>query len=61
MGLGAVWTGIYPMEERVLAFQSLLKTPDNVIPLGLIVVGYAEKMPQPVDRFKPERIHREVW
>ena len=61
MGLGAVWTGIYPMEERVLAFQSLLKTPDNVIPLGLIVVGYAETMPQPVDRFKPERIHREVW
>ena len=61
MGLGAVWTGIYPMQNRVLAFQTLLNMPDEVIPLGLIVVGYAEKMPQPVDRFKPERIHHEMW
>lgn len=61
MGLGAVWTGIYPMQNRVLAFQTLLNMPDEVIPLGLIVIGHAETMPQPVDRFKPERIHHEKW
>lgn len=61
LGLGAVWTGIHPMQDRVIAFQRLVNAPDNVIPLGLIVVGYAKEMPQPVSRFKPERIHSEVW
>lgn len=61
MGLGAVWTGIHPMQDRVIAFQRLLNLPDSVIPLGLIVIGYAQTMPKPVCRFKPERIHNEVW
>lgn len=61
MGLGAVWTGIYPMQDRVIAFQRLVHAPDNVIPLGLIVVGFAHEYPQPVSRFKPERIHNENW
>lgn len=61
LGLGAVWTGIYPMQDRVIAFQRLVNTPDEVIPLGLIVIGHTQSMPQPVSRFKPERIHNDTW
>ena len=31
-GLGAVWTGVYPMEERVDGLKALLKLPENIIP-----------------------------
>ncbi len=39
-GLGAVYTGVYPMEERVEGLKTLLKLPENIIPLALIVIGY---------------------
>ena len=45
-GLGAVWTGVYPMEERVDGIKELLELPKNIIPLVLIVIGHpAEKLP----------------
>ncbi|UOD34033.1 hypothetical protein DSN97_07635 [Deferribacteraceae bacterium V6Fe1] len=38
-------------------FKNYFKLPENIIPLGLIVLGYSPKSGFPVDRFKPERIH----
>jgi len=35
-GLGAVWLGVYPIEERVAGFRNLLGVPDHVIPFALI-------------------------
>jgi nitroreductase len=61
MGLGAVWLGIYPREERVKALQKLLNLPEHIVPLSLISIGYpAEKKP-PADRFDPSRIHHNGW
>ncbi|MBZ4671848.1 nitroreductase family protein [Deferribacterales bacterium Es71-Z0220] len=57
LNLQTVWCGIYPNEERVKDFKRYFKLPENVIPLGLIVLGYSKKSGFPVDRFKPERIH----
>jgi len=60
-GLGAVWLGIYPREERVKALQKLLNLPEHIVPLSLISIGYpAEKKP-PADRFDPSRIHHNGW
>ena len=61
LGLGAVWTGIYPLPERVEAFRALLGMPENVTPMALLVMGYPAEHPAPKDRFRPERIHREKW
>lgn len=57
MGLGAVWCGIYPIEERVKDMSSLLKLPENVIPLALVPVGYPSGNPQPKDKFNAGRVH----
>lgn len=56
MGLGAVWTGAYPAEERCKAISAKLSLPDNLVPLNMIVIGYPAEHPQPKDKFKEENI-----
>lgn len=60
-GLGAVWTGIYPMQDRVENFRRYFGLPDAVVPLGLVVLGWPDQRPGPENRFKPERIHDNHW
>ncbi|MGC8742118.1 MAG: nitroreductase family protein [Candidatus Sumerlaeaceae bacterium] len=61
LGLGAVWTGVYPREERVGGARKLFGIPDTVIPLALIFVGYPAERPAPENRFCEERIHWNRW
>ncbi|MCX8083700.1 MAG: nitroreductase family protein [Calditerrivibrio sp.] len=56
--LQTVWCGIYPSEERVKEFVELFELPAHIIPLALIVIGYSDKKGFEVDRYKPERIHK---
>lgn len=56
MGLGAVWTGAYPSEDRCKAIGATLSLPDNLIPLNMVVIGYPAEHPQPKDKFKEENI-----
>ena len=49
LGLGAVWTGLYPNEERSKAVRTLLKAPENIVPLCTIVIGHPAEQPQPKD------------
>jgi nitroreductase len=60
-GLGAVWTGIYPREERVADMRKLMKLPEAVVPLAFIVLGYPNEAPPPQDRYREERVHKNGW
>lgn len=60
-GLGAVWLGIFPDSERVFGMQSLLEMPKDIRPVALVAVGHPAAVPEPVDRFNPERVHRNKW
>ncbi|MDH4156191.1 MAG: nitroreductase family protein [candidate division Zixibacteria bacterium] len=61
LGLAAVWTGFYPIEERVVGMRKLLGLPENIIPLALVPIGYgAEKKPRE-DRYRPDRVHHNGW
>lgn len=60
-GLGAVWTGIYPIEERVQGFRELLDLPEEVIPLALVVLGYPDQTPPAQERYREDRVHRNMW
>ena len=47
MGLGAVWVGLYPSEDRVARIRKLVNLPSHVVPLCLVPIGYpAEQIPR---------------
>ena len=56
LGLGAVWTGTYPSEERVAAVSEVLKLPEYIIPLCTIVIGYPAENLTPKDKWNPENV-----
>jgi nitroreductase len=56
LGLGAVWTGCYPMEERMANVSQVLNLPETIIPLCVIVMGYPNEQPDPKDKWKPENV-----
>ncbi len=57
LGLGAVWTGIYPMEDRVDGFRKAFGLPEHVIPLGLVPIGYPAQQPGIQDRYTEEKVY----
>jgi len=61
LGLGTVWVGVYPVEERMAGFRRLLAIPEHVHPFALIPVGWSTGPFKAADRSRPERIHRESW
>jgi len=60
-GLGAVWLGVHPLEERVSGFRRLLGLPEHIVPLSLVPIGFPAVRKPREDRFDPSRVHRERW
>ena len=56
LGLGAVWTGLYPNEERANAVRDIVKAPEHIVPLCTIVIGHPADTPTPKDKWKPENV-----
>ncbi|GFM37269.1 nitroreductase family protein [Desulfovibrio psychrotolerans] len=60
-GLGGVWCGLWPVEERVEAFRELVGVPEHIIPLALIPVGVPDQNAGPQDRYDAAKIHWNRW
>lgn len=60
-GLGAVWLGIYPREERVTGMRKLLKIPEHVTPFSLVSIGYPAEQKPKANRYNVSRIHYNKW
>lgn len=61
MGLGAVWTGVYPSRERTAQVQELLGLPEYIIPMCIVPVGIPAEQPAVKQKFKEENIHYNRW
>ena len=61
LGLGAVWTGVYPVMERTAEVANVLNCPKNIVPLALVRVGYPDEAPEPKNKFKEENISYEKF
>lgn len=57
LGLGAVWTGVYPIAERVAGVREALAMPDSIVPLAVVPIGYPTADQAPKDKWKPEKVH----
>ncbi len=55
-GLGAVWIGVYPLEERMEKVRRIIELPEGTEPFSLVAAGYPEKKAQKVNyRYDPSR------
>jgi nitroreductase len=61
IGLGSVWTGIHPLEDRVEKAREIFRLPGTLIPLGLVVVGHPRTEQKRENRFAPEKVRRNLW
>lgn len=61
MGLNTVWCGIYPMEELIRPFKDTLGIPEDVIPVGMAVVGYGDEEKPSNERYIASKVHIEKW
>ena len=60
-GLGGVWLGVHPREDRIAHLRGLFDLPPHVVPVGVIAAGYPAETHPPRTRFTEARVHRERW
>ena len=61
LGLGAVWCGVHPSEERVKEIGEILGIEAPVRPLNIIVIGHPAETKEPRTQYDQSRVHRETW
>jgi nitroreductase len=61
MGLGAVWTAVYPEDSRVRSVRQILGIPSHVVPLNVIPLGIQAGREKPKDKYDPKQIHWNRW
>ena len=61
LGLGSVWTGTYPSEERCAAVSEVLGLPETLIPLNTIVIGYPDGEVTPKDKWQESNISYNMY
>ncbi len=60
-GLGAVWLGVFPRDERVAPLRALAGLPEHVLPIGLMAVGVPAETREAPDRYEADKVHFEQW
>jgi nitroreductase len=61
LGLGAVWLGVYSIDERVAAIQKLLELPQNIVPFSIVSIGYPAEIKSHAERYDPTKVHYGKW
>lgn len=61
LGLGSVWLGVYPNKARAEGISKAFNLPKNIIPVGIVVLGYADETKGRENRFDAGKIHKETW
>lgn len=56
-GLGAVWLGFHPIEDRTLKLKEYLNVPDYCIPFSVICVGYPDAESEVNLRYDENKVH----
>lgn len=56
LGLGGVWCGIYPEEDRMSRLSEILGLPHNLRPLDILPFGYPEVPVVPKDKWDPKKV-----
>ena len=60
-GLGAVWLGFHPIEERTLRLKEYLEIPDYCIPFSVICVGWPAQDSEVKLRYDENKVHYDKY
>ena len=62
LGIGSVWLGTWPQENKMAAQKELFRLPEGIVPHSIIAFGFpaGETKVQP-ERFEEDRVHLEKW
>jgi len=61
IGLGTVWTGVYPLEDRMEGMRKTFEIPDNIYPFAIVPIGWPDTNFKSMDRYNASLIHNENW
>lgn len=61
LGLGAVWTAVYPKQSLIRAVNQLLGIPSFVIPLNVVLVGWPGEEKPPRTQYREDKVHWEKY
>ena len=61
MGIGSVWLGVHPIVDRTANLKRLLGLPENILPLGVVSLGYPASDEPPKDKYVAGKVHWETW
>jgi len=61
LGLGAVWLGCHPREDRVSAIKEVLGVPEHIGILSLLSIGHPGEKKEPRTQYDAKRVHNEKW
>lgn len=61
IGLGTVWAGVYPLEDRMEGIRKTFGIPDSIYPFAIVPVGWPDTDFKPMDRYNASLVHNEIW
>jgi nitroreductase len=59
--LGAVWIGVYPLEERIEHLQKAFDFPKEHTPFAILAIGHPLKNKEVTTRYDETRVFRNKW
>lgn len=61
MGLGSLWIGVHPMQDRIDSIKKLCALPEGIEPLGLVALGVSAKEKEGNDRYLEDMIYMNTY
>ena len=64
LGIGSVWLGTWPQEEKINAQRRIFDLPESAVPHSIIAFGYPEESQKNIPArcgYEEDRVHFEKW
>jgi len=61
LGLGGVWLGTLPVEDRMEHVRKTLAIPDGIIPFVILPIGWPSEHPHPHTSYHGEKVHYDKY
>lgn len=56
LGIGSVWTCLYPHQDRMASAYEILQIPEDFVPFNVILLGYPSMTHTPLNKWNPAAI-----